>query len=181
MTLISDDELDFGKLLIINSKYNASEEEIKRLSCADSVRKIDWGTPAEDLLFTSLYYSLSMVYDVYNDDIKIDVFQLEGNGIKSMPLFLKDERALFLEFGANDIKALRVNLQAIESIEIIRDSIAGLYEKAKSLEGQMKILEMTDAAVNDLCDRIISYDSDGVNDVLDECCDRVRSFFAKKW
>jgi hypothetical protein len=181
VTIPPADELDFGKLLIIDSKFNVTEEEVKRTSGANTVRIIDASTPAEDMLLTALHHGQDLLHDDYDDDFELDVFQIEGNELISLPFFIKDRRAHCVEIRANDCRALLINLHIHENIEIMRHSLVDLYERAKAVEAGMYVTGRSDAAIDDLCDRILTYNPSGVDTILEDCLDKVKLILANKW
>jgi hypothetical protein len=63
----------------------------------------------------------------------------------------------------------------------MRHSLVDLYERAKAVEAGMYVTGRSDAAIDDLCDRILTYNPSGVDTILEDCLDKVKLILANKW
>lgn len=99
--LFTDAQLNIGKILVLSENVNLTDEEIKRLTKASCVRKLNWEDESEDIDQFVLYavsnamFALNM-YELGNGE----VYRIDGHDATTTMLALKVGnlfKALFLD------------------------------------------------------------------------------------
>ena len=143
-----DKELDFGKLVVIDKSYDATEEDV-RINCrANKAQKI-WessATEAELMLLDDMQSALSII-DVALDH-PIDVFFVDGNKLDGTFLTLKfGSNSWFPEIGATDFKALHNMILTYFHCITLREHIDAAVSLASGIGTQIKKQGFSDPTI----------------------------------